>query len=288
MRRFTLSVVLLFSSVSPLVAQWAARATVDGPRRADGTLNLEALPPRTADGRIDFSGVWVGPGFCLGDRWTIEPNAGAAPADPQARLMNFNGEAIPWAVCFDIGSNIKGGAPLQPWAAGLRRQRMDDRLVDSPQAHCLPMGHVQLWLNQQPREIVQTPRQVVMLWEANQGVRRVFTDGRAAPDSDAQPWWYGYSTGTWDGDTFVVTTTHIRDGQWLDINGTPLTGQARIVERMRRPSFGTLDIAITIDDPGAFTRPFTVGVRQQLSPGGDLIEFICNENEQSSRHYVRR
>ena len=288
MRRITWSVVLLLLvSVSPLVAQWPARGTVDGPRRADGTLNLDAPPPRTADGRIDFSGVWVGDGFCLGDRQT-EWKSTPEPGDPQSRMINFNGESVPMAICFDIGANIKGGAPMQPWAAALRRQRMEERLVDSPQAHCLPMGHMQLWLNQQPREIVQTPRQVVMIWEAHQGLRRVFTDGRTSPDAEAQPWWYGYSTGVWDGDTFVVTTTHIRDGQWLDIQGTPLTGQARIIERMRRPSFGTIDIAITIDDPGAFTRPFTVAVRQRLSPGDDLMEFICNENEQSSKHYVRK
>ena len=286
--------VLLAVTVSPLLAQWPSR-TVDGPRRADGTLNLDAPPPRTVDGRVDFSGVWVGPGLCLGDRlsWaaltsTATPPSRQGAADPEAGRMNFNGESIPLAACFEVGLNVPGGAPLRPEAAALKRQRIDDRLVDSPQAHCLPMGHTQLWLNEHPREIVQTARQVVVLWEANQGVRRIFTDGRATPDADAQPWWYGYSTGAWDGDTFVATTTHIRDGQWLDANGTPLSGQARIVERMRRPTFGTLDVAITIDDPGTFTRPFTVGVRQRLSPDGDLIEFICNDNEKSSQHFVRR
>ena len=286
--------VLLALTVSPLVAQWPAR-TVDGPRRADGTLNLDAAPPRTADGRIDFSGVWVGPGLCLGDSrsWaalssTASSSLQQKTRDLQAGQMDFNGESIPLASCINIGGSITGGLPLRPEAAALRRQRIDDRLVDSPQAHCLPMGHTQLWLNEHPREIIQTARQVVVLWEANQGVRRIFTDGRATPGADAQPWWYGYSTGRWDGDTFVVTTTHIKEGQWLDANGTPLSGQARIVERMRRPTFGTLDVAITIDDPGTFTRPFTVGVHQRLSPDGDLMEFICNENERSSQHFVRQ
>ena len=291
MRQMIASIVVLLSvSVSPLVAQWPAR-TVDGPRRADGTLNLEAPPPRTADGRIDFSGVWVGPGLCLGDRlsWAALPSSPPPLAAGEQRgRMNFNGESIPLAACFEVGLNVPGGAPLRPEGAAVKRQRIDDRLVDSPQAHCLPMGHTQLWLNEHPREIVQTGRQVVVLWEANQGVRRIFTDGRATPGADAQPWWYGYSTGAWDGDTFVVTTTHIRDGQWLDAMGTPLSGQARIVERMRRPTFGILDVAITIDDPGTFTRPFTVGVRQRLSTDDDLMEFICNENERSSQHFVRR
>ena len=120
-------VVLLLLTVSPLVAQWPARATVDGPRRADGTLTLmrRHREPRTAGSTSPAYGSESG--SCLGDRLTIEPNGGAAPLDPQARIMNFNGESIPRALCFDIGSNIKGGAPMQPWAAALRRQRMDDR-----------------------------------------------------------------------------------------------------------------------------------------------------------------
>ena len=84
-----------------------------------------------------------------------------------------------------------------------------------------------------------------------------------------------------------IPTTHIRDGMWLDVNGTPLTDQATVVERFRRPYFGNLEIDITITDPKAFTKPFTVRVNQRLMVDTDLIEFICNENEQSSKHYEK-
>ena len=107
------------------------------------------------------------------------------------------------------------------------------------------------------------------------------------PTNDPQPWWYGYTVGKWEGDTLVATTTNLRDGMWLDVNGTPLTDQGKIIERFRRPNFGTLEIDITIEDPKAFTKPFTVRVNQRIMVDNELIEFICNENEQSSDHFVK-
>ena len=188
----------------------------------------------------------------------------------------------PLATFFDIGANIKGGAPMQPWAAALKKQRMVDNLQDNPLSHCLPIGHTQLWLHPQPRKIVQTPRELLMIWETNFGLRHVFTDGRPAPGNNPQPWWHGYTTGRWEGDTLVATTTNLKDGMWLDINGTPLSDQATITERFRRPTYGSMEIDITIDDPKTFTRPFTVRVNQYILLDHELMEFVCNENEQSS------
>lgn len=286
----SLTLVTMLAVTSTLTAQWPKRVNEQLPRLADGTVNLSAPPPRTADGHVDFSGVWAGAGYCLGDSPSLlqsssAESVGGNDARPVS-TMTFEGRTVPLASCFNVGAAISGGVPLQPWATDLKRQRMRDNQIDSPQAHCLPMGQLQLWLNNQPREIVQTSRQIVVMWETNQGLRRIFTDGRTSPDNDPQPWWYGYSVGRWDGDTLVVTTTNLKDAQWLDINGTPLTAQARITERMRRTTFGTIDIEMTIDDPGAFTRPFSVGLQQHLVPDQELIEFVC-ENEQSSKHYVR-
>ena len=162
-------------------------------------------------------------------------------------------------------------------------------MKDNPDAHCLPIGHMQLHLHPQPRKYLWTPGEIVMIWESNYGLRHIYLDGRQAPtkDSDNQPYWYGYTTGKWEGDTLVATTTNIRDGMWLDVNGTPLTDQATIVERFRRPNFGSLEIDVTIDDPKAFTMPFTVRVNQRIMVDTELIEFICNENEQSSNHYQK-
>jgi hypothetical protein len=147
------------------------------------------------------------------------------------------------------------------------------------------MGHMQLHLHPQPRKIVQTPAVTIIMYEGNSGLRQIFTDGRGRPDNDPQPWWYGYSHGHWEGDELVVETTHFRDEGWLDVNGSPLTDQGRIIERFRRPSFGRLEIDITIDDPKAYTAPFTTRINQRIMVDTELIEFICNENEQSSQYY---
>src|SRR5438874_4321949 len=128
---------------------------------------------------------------------------------------------------------------------------------------------------------------LVIMYEANYGLRHIFTDGRSLPTNEPQPWWYGYSVGTWEGDTLVVKTTGLRDDGWLDVPGSPYTSAATFTERFRRVNYGRLEIDITIDDPKAYTRPWTVRVNQRLSPGDELIEFICNENERSSRHYVK-
>ena len=115
----------------------------------------------------------------------------------------------------------------------------------------------------------------------------MFTDGRALPKDDPQPWWEGYSVGKWDGDTLVVETTGFRGDGWLDVNGAPFTEALKLTERFRRPSYGRLEIDLTIDDAKAYTKPWTVRVNQRLAPSDQLIEFVCNENEQSSKHYVK-
>ena len=147
-------------------------------------------------------------------------------------------------------------------------------------------GLMQLHEHPQPRKIIQTPGVIVILYEAQAGVRQIFTDGRSLPNNDPQPWWYGYSIGHWDGDTLVVETTGFRDDVWLDMDGSPLTNPGKMTERMRRVNFGTLQIDVTIEDPKAYTKPFTVRVNHRLMPDTDLIEFVCAENEKSDAHLV--
>jgi len=141
---------------------------------------------------------------------------------------------------------------------------------------------MQLHTHSQPRKIVQSPAVMVIVYEANAGLRQVFLDGRAAPSGDPQPWWFGYSVGRWDGDTLVVETTALRDEGWLDVNGSPFTDQARVTERFRRPNFGRLEIDVTVNDPKSYTRPWTVRVNQRLLAEDELIEFICHENEKDA------
>jgi hypothetical protein len=129
--------------------------------------------------------------------------------------------------------------------------------------------------------VIHTPGLIVIIYEANYGLRYIHTDGRTLPpQGDPQPWWYGYSVGRWEEDTLVVETNNLRDDGWLDVRGSPFTDQAKITERFRRVSFGKLEIDVTIDDPKAYSRPFTVRVNQQISVDNELIEFICNENQQ--------
>jgi len=151
---------------------------------------------------------------------------------------------------------------------------------DNPEAHCLPMGIMQFHTQGAPRKFIQTPALIVILYEASSGIRQIFTDGRPLPpNNEPQPWFYGYSTGKWDGDTLVVETNNLRDDGWLDIVGTPLTDAAKLTERFRRVSYGRMEIDITVDDPKAYTKPWTVRHNQDIMPNGELIEFICGENQ---------
>jgi hypothetical protein len=247
-----------------LAAQWQRVTDATLPRRLDGRVDLTAPAPRTADGTPDLSGVWNYAGV-LGFRGGPPPSPPGTP--PQATFWN-------------IEAGIEEGLPFTPFGAALRKERMDGNSKDNPDAACLPLGHVQSHTHSQPRKMIQVPGLIVMLYEANAGVRQIFLDGRPAPAGDAQPWWFGYSRGHWDGDTLVVESTHFRDGGWLDVNGAPLTSEGRLIERFRRPNLGTLEIDVTIDDPKAYTKPWTVRVNQRLLPDTDLIEFICLENNQ--------
>jgi hypothetical protein len=254
---------LLVALASSLGAQWPAHRDSKTPRTVDGKPDLAASPPRAADGKIDFSGIWNYAGV-LGFRGGPPPPPPGTP--PEATFWN-------------VEAGIKEGLPFQPWAAELRRQRMARDSADNPDAACLPLGHMQLHTHSQPRKIIQTPDLIVILYEANAGVRQIFMDGRPAPPKDVQPWWFGYSRGSWDGDTLVVESTNFRDLGWLDVNGAPLTSDGRLIERFRRPTFGRIEIDITVDDSKAYTRPWTVRVNQRLLADTDLIEFVCGENE---------
>jgi hypothetical protein len=197
----------------------------------------------------------------------------------------------PAATFGDVFANFTGPLPLQPWAAQLKAARKEQQSKDNPDAHCLPMGLMQFHMHPQPRKVIQSRDVLAILYEGNSGVRQIFTDGRPLPPADAQPWWYGYSVGRYEGDTLVVEAGRFRDGGWLDIDGSPLTDAARWTERWTRPTFGAVQIDITIDDPKAYTRPFSVRVHHRLmtdtaAADADLIEFICEENNQAPRLMV--
>jgi hypothetical protein len=270
--------ILVAVVTTTVSAQWPKYTTPDVPRLADGQPNLTAPAPRTADGKPDFSGIWeivFGGG---GNR-----GRGAAPTPPS------DPNATPVSQFFEVAGRGYP-LPLQPWAAELKKKRMADNSKDNPDVWCLPIGLMQYHNHPQPRQIVQTKSLMLITYESNYGLRYIYMDGRPAPNNDPTPWWFGYSRGWWDGDTLVVETTNFRGDEragWLDVNGSPYTEALKMTERFRRPNFGTLEIDITIDDPKAYTKPFTVRVNQRLMVDSEMIEFICNENEKSTEHLAK-
>ncbi|HEY5665224.1 MAG TPA: hypothetical protein VIV64_00775 [Gammaproteobacteria bacterium] len=286
----TLAVALTaFSWSTNVQAQWPAVEDPNAPRDADGNVIMDAPTPRTAGGVPDLSGLWMRtrsgppPGDGRGGGGvSLEPSQAPVPLDP---------DGPPIAAFFEAGQNMEGGLPYTPWAKELRDQRAESNARDNPDALCLPMGFLQFHQQPQPRMIIQTEKMILIEYEANYGVRHIYLDGRELPpQGEPQPWWYGYSIGYWDGDDLVVETNNLRgadedsvaDG-WMDVNGSPYTREATFTERFRRPTFGHLQIDLTINDPKAYTRPWTVRVDQRLLPDQELIEFICNENQQFGR-----
>jgi len=278
----TVMKALLLVTVScTLLAQWPSYKTAGAPRLANGQIDMNAPAPKVADGHPDLSGIW--------DRGlpAPDPNRAAAPPSGPPPLLVSGAPTPPGPRPFyDLPSMLPGGLPMLPWAAELRKQRLAENSKDHPDAHCLPLHPVQLHAHPQPRKIVQTPSLATILYEANNGLRQIFLDGRTLPGPDVEPFWFGYSVGKWDGDALVVDSTGWKDIGWIDEEGTPITTTGKVNERFRRLNYGTLEIKITIDDPKTFTRPWSYTLNQKLLPDTELIEFICDENNRSVSHLV--
>jgi len=248
-------------------AQWLNYPTVGVPKSADGSPNLAAPTPRTPDGKPDLSGLWTmmcptanGPTMCLSEIYVARDFA-------------------------DIGRSLEGGLPYQPWAAAAVKVRREQNGKDDPFTHCLPGGVPRIYTSPYLKKIVQTPGLVISLAETNASYRQIFTDGRPLPE-DPNPSWNGYSTGHWEEDTLVVETNGFLDGQWLDRFGSPLTNHAKMTEKFRRVNYGTLAIELTVDDPKAYTKPWTIQLSQSIVLNSELMDYICLENEKDFPHLV--
>ena len=256
---------LLMLTAAPLAAQWLNYPTAGVPRNRDGKPNLAAPAPHTADGRPDLSGIWYLEGPPCGNN-----DCADYPGGPEF---------------LDFGARLPGGLPYQPWAADLVQKRSADLGRDDPVAQCRPAGALRLLTFPPPRKIVQAPGLLIILSERDVTFRQIFTDGRPVL-KDPEPSWNGYSTGQWEGDTLVVQTTGFRDGIWIDRKGSPMTNAAKVTERFRRVNYGRLEIEVTMDDPKAYTKPWTVKLNQRIALDTEILDYFCQDNEKDAVHLV--
>jgi hypothetical protein len=237
------------------------------PRTADGKVDMSAPTPRTAEGEPDFSGLWTSD--------EVDPRRAKEPPNPH--------DANPSRRMINLGVDVPGGLPYQPWLAARVKETRANNSKNDPHVRCMPLSFLRAYGMPHLLKFVQTPNLLLMLNEWNAMYRQVFTDGRPLPQ-DPNPTWMGYSTAKWSGDTLVVDTIGFRDDIWIDWGGALLTEAAKVREEFRRPDLGRLEIQVTVDDPKAYTKPWTVLIKERLIVDAELIDEICLENERSLQH----
>ncbi|MGA2212397.1 MAG: carboxypeptidase-like regulatory domain-containing protein [Bryobacteraceae bacterium] len=207
----------------------------------------------------------------------------SAPSGPTPRTAD--GKPDLSGVWFAQRTVDAGKPEPLPWVEALLRERAANNGKDAPGARCLPRGITNAGALF-PFKLVQTPTLLVMLFEDDiPSHRQVFLDGRGQP-KDPNPMWMGHSIGHWDGDTLVIETVGFDDRSWLDNLGHPHTEMMHLTERFRRPDLGHLEIEFTIDDPGAYAKPWKINRASELDAGDDIGEYVCTENEKDSGHMV--
>jgi hypothetical protein len=262
-------------------AQWLQLPLPGTPRTKDGKPNLAAPAPRTADAKPDLSGIWEY------HRWSDPARAAAAATAiaPPAEPVTL-GVPAPQPGGGGLKSLLQNGDQIlfQPWAEALYKQRLENNGIGLPSEHCLPHGPPGALMIPIPFKILQTPAEVALLFEEFNYYRQIHTDGRSHPET-MNPAWYGYSVGKWEKDTLVVDTAGFNDLTWLDVSGYPHSTELHTIERITRPDFGHMEILMTIDDPKAYKKPWTILMHFDLQPDTELIEHVC-DNERDARHMV--
>ena len=265
-----LAAVVLQTSLAsdPLNAQWLNHPTAGVPRKPDGKVDMTAPAPRLADGKPDLSGIWA----------TAEPNRGPQASARAADERSDDKNIAASRQMRNIGVDLPGGLPYQPWQLPIVKERTENEAIDDPHIRCLPDNFLRAYGLPHLLKFVHSPQLLVVLNEMNAGYRQVFTDGRPLP-KDPTPSWQGYSSARWSGDTLVIDTIGLRHDTWIDWNGSALTEAAKVREEIRRPDFGHLEVKVTVDDPKGYTKPWTVTLKQRIVVDAELIDEICLENE---------
>jgi len=284
----TLIIISTPAASTHLAAQWLKYPTAGVPKKADGQVDMFAPAPRMPDGKPDFSGIWTtGEPYDRRGRGLSTPKDLAPPKDPQ-NSGEAQTPADPTAIVgsrqmSNIGIDLPGGLPYQPWQVPIVKERTANDAKDDPHIRCLPDNFIRAYGMPHLLKFVHKLGILVMLNELNAGYRQVLTDARPLP-KDPNPTLQGYSSAKWSGDTLVINTIGFHDDTWIDWNGSVLTEAAKVREQIRRPDYGHLDIEVTVDDPKAYTKPWTVQLKQRIMVDTDLMDEMCLENEQSLKH----
>jgi len=265
-------------------AQWLNFATPGVPRTSDGKPNLSAAAPRAADGKPDLSGVWLHEHTSLAEMRRIF--GAVADTRDKVNVPGMEADSIS-KYAIDILLDFKGQeSPLRPEAAALMRGRAFN---SDPAEVCRSVIGIPLaGLLSEPIKIVQSTRMTVVLYEAGNTHRQIYTDGRGLPKEYDKPAYFGYSVGHWEGETLVVETAGFNDKTAFDMAGHPHGEKLRLVERFRRRDFGHLDVETTFDDPQMYSKPFTVKIPHDLLADGDIFESFCEENEKDRAHLQKQ
>jgi hypothetical protein len=269
-------------------AQDRAAAATQQQRQQDARARLaNEPPPRTADGRIIIGntttrkGVWVGGnlGFCNSNRVTapgsLNPGAAAGRGAGAGRAGGPGG-----------GRGGGAAAPCTPvpymdWTLAVSDDRRRNEL--EPHTRCKPSGGPRQWLTPYGAEFIELPEQkVAYIFDIGgpHTYRTIYMDGRTHPTT-LTPSFYGHSIGWWEGDTLVVDTIGFNEGFWIDRGQLPHTDRLHLLEKYTRTSVGSMRYEVTIDDPGAYTKPFTGTSNLRWEDGTELFEYMCQQANQA-------
>ena len=238
--------------VTAILGIFVVLLAVSAPMRAQ----QEAAPAQSATATPDLSGLWS------------RLRDGAVARGYEAYVLDFG----------------KSDSPMTPWAAAKYKitgpmYHGDDpkTVLSDPVFSCFPPGVPRIYLYNFPMQIVQIPGQVLMLFEYDHFIRRIYTDGRPH-DAEQGPLWMGDSIGKWEEDTLVVDTTNFNDKTFIDRVGRPHSGALHVVERIRRIDPNSMEIAFTVDDPKAYTKPWGTKLIFEQKPNWKIMEQICEDN----------
>jgi hypothetical protein len=220
--------------------------------------------PRTADGKPDLSGVWQAGGV------SINGEPGSPPLHP-----------LPPS---PVRPAARQRIPYQDWAAAKQKTFT---VLDDPTSKCLLPGVPRITGMPMPLEIVQTPKEVVILYESFRAYRRIPIDPQLQHPEDLTPTWMGDSVGKWEGDTLVVDVTGFNDKTWLSGLGSIHTDKLHVIERYKPINYDTLLYEATVDDPGALTKPWVTGSVLRRPIDVRVEEYECIENNPDNEHIKR-